>query len=140
MQRRGRGLHRGAALPPLHGQARVTSSSSGAASPDDGGTPGGYSERLLAATGFRYPTENYLSDMDSGFYTADYLRAWVRSAQLRQRLRTDVGEDWWRSPETGELLRELFREGTRPSSEEVAARIGFDPLDTGPLVAELSGF
>ena len=27
-----------------------------------------------------------------------------------------------------------------PSSEEVAARLGFDPLDTGPLVAELSGF
>jgi hypothetical protein len=108
--------------------------------PDDGGTPGGYTERLLAATGFRYPPENYLSDMDSGFYTADYLRAWVRSAQLRQRLRTDVGEDWWRSPQTGELLRELFREGTRPSSEEVAARLGFDPLDTGPLVGELSGF
>jgi len=77
--------------------------------------------------------------MDAGFYSADYLRAWIRSTQLEQRLHADIGEDWWRSPATGELLRELFREGTRPTSEEIAGRIGFDPFDTRPLVAELSG-
>ena len=104
---------------------------------EDGGTPGGYSERLTAATGIRYPAENYLSDMDSGFYSADYLRAWIRSAQLRQHLVNEVGEDWWRRPETGERLRELWREGTRPTSEEIAGRIGFEPLDTGPLLHEL---
>jgi hypothetical protein len=104
---------------------------------EDGGTPGGYSERLTAATGLRYPAENHLSDMDSGFYSADYLRAWIRSAQLRSHLVRDVGEDWWRRPETGERLRELWREGTRPTSEEIAARIGFEPLDTGPLLHEL---
>jgi len=38
-----------------------------------------------------------------------------------------------------ERIRELFREGTKPSSEEIAARIGFEPLDTGPLVEELTG-
>ena len=59
--------------------------------------------------------------MDSGFYSADYLRAWIRSAQLRQSLIREVGEDWWRRPETGERLRDLFREGTRPTSEEIAA-------------------
>ena len=50
---------------------------------EDGGTPAGYSELLTEATGIRYPAENYLADMDSGFYSADYLRAWIRSAQLR---------------------------------------------------------
>jgi hypothetical protein len=104
---------------------------------EDGGTPGGYSERLTAATGIHYPAENYLSDMDSGFYSADYLRAWIRSAQLRQFLVREVGESWWRSPETGERLLELFREGTRPTSEEIAGRLGYDPLDTGPLLHEL---
>jgi hypothetical protein len=104
----------------------------------DGGTPGGYSERLTEATGIRYPAQNYLSDMDSGFYSADYLRAWIRSAQLREHLIRDVGEDWWRSPETGKRLRELWREGTRPTSEEVAARLGYEPFDTGPLLHELS--
>ncbi len=81
---------------------------------EDGGTADGYSDRLTEATGIRYPSENFLSDMDSGFYSADYLRAWIRSAQLREHLVAEVGEDWWRSPETGERLRALFAEGTRP--------------------------
>jgi len=105
---------------------------------DDGGTPDGYSEHLGDATGVRYRSDGFLADMDAGFYSADYLRAWIRSAQLRTHLVSEVGNDWWRSPETGERLRALFSEGTRPSSEEIAARIGFDPLDTAPLVSELS--
>ena len=77
--------------------------------------------------------------MDGGFYSADYLRAWIRCAQLRAHLVREVGEDWWRSPKTGEILRDLFAEGTKPSSEEIAGRLGFEPLDTAPLVSDLSG-
>ncbi len=106
--------------------------------PSDGGTPDGYEERLTAATGLRYPAANYLADMDAGFYSADYLRAWIRSAQVRAYLRREVALDWWRQEATGAFLRELFREGTRPTTEEIAARIGYDPLDVAPLVAELS--
>jgi hypothetical protein len=105
---------------------------------EDGGTPDGYSEQMSEATGVYYRPDNYLADMDAGFYSADYLRAWIRSAQLRKHLSREVGSDWWRSEETGERLRALFSEGTRPASEEIAARIGFDPLDTEPLVSELS--
>jgi hypothetical protein len=104
---------------------------------EDGGTPDGYSEYLSEATSVVYRSDAYLSDMDSGFYSADYLRAWIRAAQLRQQLVTEIGEDWWRRAETGELLRGLFREGTKPTSEEIAGRLGFDPLDTGPLLHEL---
>jgi hypothetical protein len=104
---------------------------------EDGGTEEGYAERLTAATGFEYRREGYLSDMDAGFYSADYLRAWIRAAQLRSFLEREVGEEWWASTETGDRLRDLFREGTKPSSEEIAGRIGFDPLDTGPLLSEL---
>jgi hypothetical protein len=97
-----------------------------------------YSERLTAATGIRYPNDGHLADMDPGFYSADYLRAWIRHAQLRAHLVGEVGEDWWRSPQTGEILRALFAEGTKPSSEEIAARLGFQPYDTAPLIAELT--
>lgn len=106
---------------------------------EDGGTPEGYAERLTEAVGLAYRSDNYLADMDPGFYSADYLRAWIRCAQLRAHLMRTVGEDWWCRKETGDLLRGLFREGTRPSSEEVAERIGFNPLDVRPLVAELNG-
>src|SRR5690348_14014722 len=102
---------------------------------EQGGSSRDYERLLTEATGLRYDARGYLSDMDAGFYSADYLRAWIRSAQLRAHLVREVGEDWWRSAATGDLLRELFAEGTRPSSEDVASRLGFDPLDTGPLVA-----
>src|SRR5436190_6532069 len=104
---------------------------------EDGGTPGGYASKLTAATGVRYPADGHLADMDAGFYSADYLRAWIRHAQLRAHLIDEIGEDWWRSEQTGELLRELFAEGTKPSSEEIAARLGYQPYDTTPLINEL---
>jgi hypothetical protein len=103
----------------------------------DGGTDAGYAERQLGATGIRYRPDWFLADMDAGFYSADYLRAWIRSAQLRAALVDQGGPDWWTSPETGKRLRALFEEGTRPSNEEIASRLGFDPLDCGPLIAEL---
>jgi hypothetical protein len=104
---------------------------------EDGGTDAGYAERLTAATGMEYRREGFLADMDAGFYSADYLRAWIRAAQLRTYLEREVGDEWWASKKTGDRLRELFREGTKPSSEEIAGRIGFEPLDTGPLRTEL---
>jgi hypothetical protein len=97
-----------------------------------------YSQRLTAATGINYPPDGYLADMDPGFYSADYLRAWIRHAQLRSHLINEVGEEWWRSPKTGEILRALFAEGTKPSSEDIAARLGYEPYDTAPLIGELT--
>ena len=97
-----------------------------------------YAEKLTAATGIRYPRDGHLADMDPGFYSADYLRAWIRHAQLRAHLIDEVGADWWRSPKTGEFLRALFAEGTRPSSEEIASRLGSEPYDTAALIAELT--
>jgi hypothetical protein len=105
---------------------------------DAGVTSDDYAARLSSATGVRYTPDGHLADMDAGFYSADYLRAWIRHAQLRSYLVDEVGEEWWRSPQTGELLRDLFAEGTRPSSEEIAARLGFESYDTAPLIAELT--
>jgi hypothetical protein len=104
---------------------------------DAGVTSDDYAQKLTAATGVRYSSDGHLADMDAGFYSADYLRAWIRHAQLRAHLIDEVGEDWWRSPKTGEILRALFAEGTKPSSEEIAARLGYEPFDTTPLVREL---
>jgi hypothetical protein len=97
-----------------------------------------YAPLLTGATGLGYDASGYLADMDAGFYSADYLRAWIRSAQLSAYLRREVGDDWWRSAGTGDILRGLFAEGTRPSSEDIARRLHFDPLDTVPLVSELN--
>ena len=82
--------------------------------------------------------DGYLADMDAGFYSADYLRAWIRSAQLRAYLEREVGEDWWREHRdraTGCASSSARARGRR--ARRSPARIGFDPLDTGPLLAEL---
>jgi len=103
-----------------------------------GGAPRDYEPLLTGATGLRYDGRGYLADMDAGFYSADYLRAWIRSTQLRAHLVGEFGEDWWSRRETGDFLRALFFEGTRPTSEGIARRLGYDPFDTSPLVDELS--
>ena len=136
-ERAGDDVHELAALPPLHGQA----------APRDRLLVAlrlrrrhAHGVRRAADRGDRPPLprrENYLADMDAGFYSADYLRAWIRNAQLREYLVGKVGEDWWRSPETGDLLRELFREGAKPTSEEIAERLGYNPFDVRPLVARI---
>ena len=46
-----------------------------------------YEDNLRAAVGFHYRADGYLADMDGDFYSADYLRAWIRTAQLRAHLR-----------------------------------------------------
>ena len=106
--------------------------------PDDAARGDDYSKRLTAATGIRYrPTlplrhgrRLLLGRLPAGL---DPLVA------APHHLVREIGDDWWRNPKTGDHLRELWREGTKPSSEEIAARMGFAPLDTGPLVAELGG-
>ena len=104
----------------------------------DGGTADGYAENLTEATGFAYRSDAFLLDLDAGFYSADYLRGWVRAAQLRSHLVTTIGPEWWCRKETGELLTHLYREGLAPSNEDLAGRLGFEPGDTAPLLAELS--
>jgi hypothetical protein len=103
---------------------------------DGAAPPERYEELLTDATGARYRGDYYLADMDAGFYAADYLRAWIRSAQLRDYLRREIGAHWWQDTRTGELLRSLFTEGTKPTSEAIAARLGYGPNDVTPLLAE----
>jgi hypothetical protein len=104
---------------------------------ENGSIQQSYSDKLTSAAGIRYRPDGYLADMDAGFYSADYLRAWIRSAQLREWLTREVGDDWWQNPKTGDHLRALFAEGTQPSSEDIAGRLGYDPHDTKPLLTEL---
>ena len=103
---------------------------------DNAARPERYEELLTTATGARYRADHYLADMDEGFYSADYLRAWIRAAQLRGYLKREIGEDWWHNAKTGDLLRALFAEGTKPTSEEIAGRISYEPNDVRPLLAE----
>src|SRR5579875_204080 len=62
----------------------------------------------------------YLSDIDPGMYTAEYLEAWFFEVQLKNFLREKYGEDWFRKEEAGNFLKKIWSEGTRFLPTELA--------------------
>jgi len=98
-----------------------------------------YATTLAAATQFVYAPQNYLNDMDPGYYSADYLRAWITEAMLRRHLEDTYGEDWFARPEAGVFLRSLWATGEKVENEDVARMIGCDPFDTSYLVEQFLG-
>jgi hypothetical protein len=93
-----------------------------------------YAATLSRATRFLYAPQNYLNDMDAGYYSADYLRAWITESMLRHHLEHVYGEAWFAKPEAGTFLLSLWATGESKENEDVARMIGYEPSDTGFLV------
>lgn len=109
----------------------------------ESGDPGAYGKRyadlLTAHVGVRYSPEDYLADLDDGFYCARYLRAWIFEAQLRSVFVRRWGEQWYQDYEAGAALRELWSHGQRYPADELLRQLGQPELDIGPLAEELAG-
>ncbi|KPJ64374.1 hypothetical protein AMK68_01740, partial [candidate division KD3-62 bacterium DG_56] len=99
--------------------------------------PERYRDRLSAALGVQIWPEDYLFDVDDGFYCAAYLRAWALERQLRRRLKSDHGEAWFASRAAGETLRALWRRGQEPTADEIAREIGDKGIEFGYLIEDL---
>ena len=80
---------------------------------------GRYVEILGDALKIEPAPTDYLGDIDSGFYVSSYLRSWAFEAQLRDHLREQFGNGWFTRREAGDLLRELWSLGQRPTAEEL---------------------
>src|SRR5258706_1212580 len=76
-----------------------------------GAMPDRYASWLTQHLGFRFRAESYLDDLDPGFYSSQYVRAWMLEAQLRERWRARHGERWWRPGAAGDELRALWSLG-----------------------------
>jgi hypothetical protein len=64
------------------------------------------------------PTD-YLGDVDPGFYSTEYVRAWAFEAALKRFFREKFGSAWFTRRDAGSLLRELWSEGQRPTADEL---------------------
>jgi hypothetical protein len=95
-----------------------------------------YVEKLTRATLFRYECEEYLADVDDGFYSADYLRAWAFEVMLRDYLRTKYGRAWWRNRRAGDLLKEMWNTGNRYRADELVDQVGAGKHSVEPLIEE----
>ena len=89
------------------------------------------------AVGVEWPGVTYLSDVDPGYYAANYLRAWAFETHLRGILRERFGEDWFARPEAGELLRSIWREGQRLDADELLAQVTDEQLDFAVMLDEV---
>ena len=92
-----------------------------------------YAQTLTEYTGFIYQPSGYLFDMDEGFYSADYLRAWVGEAQLADYLQRNFSERWWADKRAGKFLVDLWRSASTQEAEQVLGGLGCPALDTGCL-------
>jgi hypothetical protein len=99
--------------------------------------PGLYAGLLGDAVGVEWPAATYLADVDAGYYAANYLRAWAFETHLRGVLVERFGPEWFRSPEAGDLLRELWHEGQRLDADELLAQVTGDRLDFGVMKNEV---
>jgi hypothetical protein len=93
-----------------------------------------FASATTARTGFRYDPRTWQFDRDPGYYSADYLRAWMAEAALDQRLRKWFGERWWAAPEAGAWLREQWRRGWEPEAEEIVDEAGGQPWSGDALL------
>ena len=91
--------------------------------------PGRYVERMHDALKIEPSAVDYLTDVDAGFYSSSYLRAWAFESLLRGFLREEFGRTWFTRPEAGSLLRELWSEGQRPTADELIDEVAGATLD-----------
>ncbi|MBI2401201.1 MAG: hypothetical protein HYV20_00360 [Gemmatimonadetes bacterium] len=96
-----------------------------------------YTRRLSDATLFRYGEEDYLQDVDPGFYAARYLRAWQLEAAVSAELTRRFDQDWFRNPRAGVLVQHLMSRGQADPADRLAAEVTGTPLSFGPLLSRL---
>jgi oligoendopeptidase F len=96
-----------------------------------------YAKILEDALKFKHPEIHYLYDVDSGFYAANYLRAWMFEVQLRTVLDDRFGSTWWKEKECGRFLKELWSSGQKYTADQHAKGLGYYGIDEYPMVKEL---
>jgi hypothetical protein len=88
-----------------------------------------YVELLADALKVSPSATDYLADIDDGFYSSEYLRAWAFEAQLRAFLRERFGNAWFARRDAGSLLRELWEEGQKWTADELLHEVTGETLE-----------
>jgi hypothetical protein len=100
--------------------------------------PDMYVELLSKATSFAYDPSDAFVDVDPGYYSARYLRAWQMEALLSETLQERYDADWWRNPRAGPwMVESLFAEGQRELAHELAHRVSGRALSFAPLIRKI---
>ncbi|MGH2935693.1 MAG: hypothetical protein ACRDL2_14440 [Gaiellaceae bacterium] len=96
-----------------------------------------YVELLHDALKVEPSANDYLDDVDEGFYASQYLRAWAFEAQLRGYLRERFGTAWFTRRDAGSLVRELWSEGQKPTADEILDDVSGQSLELEAVAARI---
>jgi len=96
-----------------------------------------YVKILSESNLMQYPAENYLKDVDEGFYCTNYIRAWIFEAQLNEYLVKKYGYGWHSKKKAGDFLKEAWSYGQKYGIDETVRQLDFKKLDMGYLINSL---
>lgn len=97
-----------------------------------------YAELQTDATKFETGDAEFLFDLDDGFYSAGYLRAWAFEVELREHIKSRFGRNWWTNRKAGYFLKEIWETGERHTADEMASLIGIGPINFDCLIDEFT--
>ncbi len=100
--------------------------------------PNEYKKTLESSLVFKHPSSHYLTDVDDGFYCANYLRAWIFEAQIKHVLAEHFGDNWFLKRGAGIQLQKWWSLGQKFRVEEMLRELGYKGLDLNPLVEEIT--
>jgi hypothetical protein len=81
----------------------------------------------------RAPLE--MNDLESGWVAQGQFLA----AQMRATLESKFGEEWYKSGEAGDFLKEIWAPGYEVTASGAAGQLGYDGIDPAYLAEELNG-
>ncbi len=109
-----------------------------------GADPGDLAERYVEilgeATKVTHSPADHLADVDHGFYSTSYLRAWALEAQLVSYLRAEHGRAWFADRRAGSLLRELWSEGQGLDADTIAREVTGGPLEFDAVLERIAEY
>jgi hypothetical protein len=85
----------------------------------------------------QYHGADYLKDVDDSFYCANYIRAWIFEAQLKDHMHQKFGYGWFRQKKAGDFLKELWSYGQKYDPVEILQQLGYKDLDINYLIYSL---
>ena len=88
-----------------------------------------YKNIMESAVKVKVNTNNYLLDLDLGFNTPNYLRAWIFESYIRNYIVSNYGEEWYSHKESGDFLKSLWSSGNSQIAEEIVQSLGYQEFD-----------
>lgn len=73
--------------------------------------------------GVNYYPEDYLTDIDIGFYSLNYIRAWILESLLNKHLNSYYGATWFLSKRAGNFLKSLWKSGNQHCFDELCYKL-----------------